>query len=72
MLIEQNQAINRVTIALKSLPPEQQDVVCLSFIHDMPHVQIAATVSAPLGTVKVKSRLHLAYGRLRPMPENLQ
>ena len=69
-LVEQNQIIDRVTKALKSLPVEQQEVVRLSFIHDMPHAQIAETVGIPLGTVK--SRLRLAYERLRPMLEDLQ
>ncbi|MGV8856132.1 MAG: sigma-70 family RNA polymerase sigma factor [Devosia sp.] len=69
-LIEQNQVIERVTKALKSLPAEQQDVVRLSFIHDMPHAQIAESIGVPLGTVK--SRLRLAYGRLRPLLEDLQ
>jgi RNA polymerase sigma-70 factor (ECF subfamily) len=70
MLAEQNQVIERVTLALTSLPPDQQEVVRLSFIHDMPHAQIAETIGVPLGTVK--SRLRLAYGRLRPLLEDLQ
>tara|TARA_R110002124_G_scaffold63350_5_gene172923 strand:- start:46621 stop:47220 length:600 start_codon:yes stop_codon:yes gene_type:complete len=67
---EQNQVVERVTAALANLPAEQQDVIRLSFIHDMPHAQIAETLGVPLGTVK--SRLRLAYGRLRPMLEDLQ
>ncbi len=69
-LVEQRQVIDRVTVALKGLPAEQQDVVRLSFIHDMPHAQIAESLGVPLGTVK--SRLRLAYGRLRPLLEDLQ
>jgi len=69
-LVEQRQVIDRVTLALKNLPAEQQDVVRLSFIHDMPHAQIAESLGVPLGTVK--SRLRLAYGRLRPLLEDLQ
>jgi len=69
-IAEQNQVVERVTVALASLPAEQQDVIRLSFIHDMPHAQIAETLGVPLGTVK--SRLRLAYGRLRPMLEDLQ
>ena len=67
---EQNQVVERVTAALANLPADQQDVIRLSFIHDMPHAQIADTLGVPLGTVK--SRLRLAYGRLRPMLEDLQ
>lgn len=70
VVVEQNQVIDRVTAALTHLPPEQQEVVRLSFIHDMPHAQIAEQLGVPLGTVK--SRLRLAYGRLRPMLEDLQ
>ena len=70
VLVEQRQVIERVTIALRGLPADQQDVVRLSFIHDMPHAQIAEHLGVPLGTVK--SRLRLAYGRLRPLLEDLQ
>lgn len=70
VLLEQQQVVDRVTQALATLPQEQQEVVRLSFIHDLPHAQIAETVGIPLGTVK--SRLRLAYQRLRPLLENLQ
>jgi RNA polymerase sigma-70 factor (ECF subfamily) len=70
VLVEQNQVIARVTAALDTLSAEQRDVVRLSFIHDMPHAQIAETTGIPLGTVK--SRLRLAYERLRPLLEDLQ
>lgn len=69
-LAEQHQVIERVTAALVTLSPEQQEVVRLSFINDMPHAQIAETIGIPLGTVK--SRLRLAYERLRPLLEDLQ
>ena len=69
-LAEQKQVIERVGVALKSLSSEQQEVVRLSFIHDMPHAEIAEKIGIPLGTVK--SRLRLAYERLRPMLEDLQ
>jgi RNA polymerase sigma-70 factor (ECF subfamily) len=70
MLVEQNQVVARVTAALETLSAEQRDVIRLSFIHDMPHAQIAETTGIPLGTVK--SRLRLAYERLRPLLEDLQ
>ena len=69
-LAEQHQVIERVTAALVMLSPEQQEVVRLSFINDMPHAQIAESIGIPLGTVK--SRLRLAYERLRPLLEDLQ
>jgi RNA polymerase sigma-70 factor, ECF subfamily len=67
--LEQGEVIARVSEALKTLPAEQQEVVRLSFLHDLPHAQIAERVGIPLGTVK--SRLRLAYDRLRPMLEDL-
>ena len=70
ILVEQHQVIDRVTAALATLSSEQQEVVRLSFIYSMPHAEIAAKVGIPLGTVK--SRLRLAYERLRPMLEDLQ
>ena len=70
MLAEQHQVVDRVTSALDALSEEQREVVQLSFIHDMPHAQIAEKIGIPLGTVK--SRLRLAYERLRPMLEDLQ
>jgi RNA polymerase sigma-70 factor (ECF subfamily) len=69
-LAEQHQVVDRVTQALTTLSDEQREVVRLSFIHDMPHAQIAESIGIPLGTVK--SRLRLAYERLRPLLEDLQ
>jgi RNA polymerase sigma-70 factor (ECF subfamily) len=69
-VVEQHQVIARVSEALKRLPPEQQEVVRLSFLLELPHSEIAAKIGIPLGTVK--SRLRLAYERLRPMLEDLQ
>jgi RNA polymerase sigma-70 factor (ECF subfamily) len=70
VMVEQRQVIDRVGKALKNLTAEQQEVVQLSFLQEMPHAQIAAKIGIPLGTVK--SRLRLAYERLRPMLEDLQ
>ncbi len=70
VVAEQNQVIARVTKALDLLPIEQREVVHLSFIHDLAHAEIAAKIGIPLGTVK--SRLRLAYDRLRPLLEDLQ
>ncbi|UJW84620.1 sigma-70 family RNA polymerase sigma factor [Devosia sp. SL43] len=69
-LTEQNQVVARVTAALDTLPLEQQEVIRLSFIHELPHAEIAERTGIPLGTVK--SRLRLAYERLRPALEDLQ
>jgi len=53
----------RLRAALKMLPPDQIQVVELSFFADKPHSQIAAELGIPLGTVK--SRLRLAMARLK-------
>jgi RNA polymerase sigma-70 factor (ECF subfamily) len=53
----------RLRAALKDLPPDQIQVVELSFFADKPHSQIAAQLGIPLGTVK--SRLRLAMARLK-------
>jgi RNA polymerase sigma-70 factor (ECF subfamily) len=59
------QSESRVRAALLCLPPEQAEVVRLSFFSDKPHSEIAEALSLPLGTVK--SRLRLAMGRLRDL-----
>lgn len=53
----------RLRAALKDLPPDQIQVVELSFFADKPHSEIAAELDIPLGTVK--SRLRLAMARLK-------
>jgi len=53
----------RVRDAVRILPPDQLEVVRLSFFFDKPHAEIAQMLSLPLGTVK--SRLRLAAVRLR-------
>jgi RNA polymerase sigma-70 factor (ECF subfamily) len=60
----------RVRVALEQLPPDQADVVRLSYFEDRPHVEIAAALSIPLGTVK--SRIRLAMTRLRGLVEELK
>jgi len=66
----QQEIVGRVKKALTALPPDQQDVVRLSFVHDLAHAEISTKLGIPLGTVK--SRLRLAYDRLRPLLEDLQ
>jgi RNA polymerase sigma-70 factor (ECF subfamily) len=69
VVAEQRQIVARVTRALEALPEEQREVVRLSFVQELPHSEIAKRVGIPLGTVK--SRLRLAYDRLRPQLEDL-
>jgi RNA polymerase sigma factor (sigma-70 family) len=60
---EARQDEEALRLALRSLPPEQSQIVMLSFFSDKPHSEIAAELNLPLGTVK--SRLRLAMVRLR-------
>jgi RNA polymerase sigma-70 factor (ECF subfamily) len=53
--------------ALVTLPPEQLELVKLAFFEGLSHSQIAETTGLPLGTVK--SRIRLAFTRLRRMLE---
>ena len=59
-----------VSAAVAQLPPDQKRVIELSFIHDMPQVDIAQELGVPLGTVK--SRMRLAYGKLRERLEDVK
>lgn len=53
----------RLRASLLALPPDQQRVIAMAFFEGKPHSVIAAELGLPLGTVK--SRLRLAFGRLR-------
>jgi RNA polymerase sigma-70 factor (ECF subfamily) len=69
-LILGSQQEGRVRQALGSLPPEQLEVIRLSFFSEAPHSAIAESLGLPLGTVK--SRLRLAMTRLRALLEDLR
>jgi RNA polymerase sigma factor (sigma-70 family) len=58
---------DRLRGALAQLPPEQQQVLRLSYYEDEPHARIAAELGIPLGTVK--SRVRLAVAQLRRLLE---
>ncbi len=68
--VEQQQRQVRVQAALRDLPPEQIEAVTLAFIEGLPHSEIAERLSLPLGTVK--SRIRLAYAKLRDALEELR
>lgn len=53
----------RVAEALRTLTPDQHEVVRLSYIEGLTHTEIAERLGVPLGTVK--SRMRLAYGKIR-------
>ena len=53
----------RISEAIKTLPPEQSELLRQAFYLAKSHSEIANEMGLPLGTVK--SRLRLAFGRLR-------
>lgn len=60
----------QVRAAIRRLPPEQAEVLRLSFYEEHPHEAIARELGIPLGTVK--SRMRLAVGHLRRLLHELQ
>lgn len=57
----------RVRAAMATLPDEQKEVVRLAFFIGLSHSEISDETGLPLGTVK--SRIRLAFGRLRQLIE---
>lgn len=62
-MIDDEQRDARVRRALEDLPAEQVGLVQMAFFLGYSHSQIADETGLPLGTVK--SRIRLAFGRLR-------
>ena len=60
----------RVHTALSGLPPEQHEVVVLSYLEGLSHGAIAQRLGLPLGTVK--SRMRIAYQKIRAALEDLR
>lgn len=60
----------RLRAAVAALPHDQQAAIRLSFFEDQPHSAIAQELGVPLGTVK--SRIRLAFGRLREAMRSAQ
>jgi RNA polymerase sigma-70 factor, ECF subfamily len=60
----------RVRSALSSLPSDQHEVVSLSYLDGLSHSEIADKLHLPLGTVK--SRMRLAYQKIRDVVEDLK
>lgn len=69
-VVSNRQREMRVRAVLKDLPPDQLEVVTLAFMDGLPHAEIAEKLSLPLGTVK--SRIRLAYQKLRTALEDLK
>lgn len=67
-VVAQKQDAVRIRAALAELPDEQRQVLHMSFFDDKTHTEISDTLDIPLGTVK--SRIRLAFGRIRTMLED--
>ncbi len=61
--VDQAQRQARVQAAIRTLPPQQADLLRAAFIDGQSHREIAEKTGIPLGTVK--SRLRLAMGHMR-------
>jgi len=68
--VAEHQRQARVQAVLSELPADQRTVVTLAFIEGLSQNEIAARLSLPLGTVK--SRMRLAYQRVRHALEDLK
>jgi len=56
---EQNWLMEKVRVAIDSLPEEQQDPLELAYFHGLSHTEIAEKTGSPLGTVKTRIRAGL-------------
>lgn len=68
-ILVRTQSAALVANALAGIPQEQKQVLILSFANDLSQSQIAKQLNLPLGTVK--SRMRLAYNRLRKTLETI-
>lgn len=69
-ILSEQQRRKRVQEALKVLPADQLEVVTLAYIEGLSHSEIAERLNLPLGTVK--SRMRLAYQKIRELVEDLK
>ncbi len=64
------QRAEAVRAAVAQLPPNQAEIVRMAFFEGLTHQVIAAELDLPLGTVK--SRIRLAFGRMKDMLEEVK
>jgi RNA polymerase sigma-70 factor, ECF subfamily len=69
-LVSEAERSKRVHAALAELPEDQHEVVTLSYLEGLSHSEIAERLNLPLGTVK--SRMRLAYQKIREAVEDLE
>lgn len=68
--VSESERRDRVQLAMATLPEDQLEVVNLSYIDGLSHSEIAEKLQLPLGTVK--SRMRLAYQKIREAVEDLK
>lgn len=68
LIADQEKAL--VHAALRDLPDDQMDIIRMSYIEDLPQSEIANRLEIPIGTVK--SRMRLAYNKLRQKLESVK
>jgi RNA polymerase sigma-70 factor (ECF subfamily) len=68
-LLNRAQEDGHVARALAQIPAEQREILILSYVDDVPQSEIAMRLQMPLGTVK--SRMRLAYRRLKKLLETV-
>jgi RNA polymerase sigma-70 factor (ECF subfamily) len=61
---------DKVRAVLATLPPDQSEVVVLSYSEGLSHTEIASRLGLPLGTVK--SRMRLAYQKVKEAVEDIR
>lgn len=61
--LESHVDVLQLARAIAALPPLQRQVITMHYLKDMRHIDIAAELDAPLGTIK--TRIHQAKRRLR-------
>lgn len=68
--VSERERRERVRAVMAGLPSDQTEVVTLSYIEGLSHSEIAERLGLPLGTVK--SRMRLAYAKIREAVEELR
>ena len=68
--LDASQRADKVADAMFELPEEQREIIELAYMQDMAQTEIAERLSLPLGTVK--SRMRLAYAKLKQKLEELR
>lgn len=64
-----NERDKMVTDISKTLPPEQKEIIEMSFVKELSQTEISKTLGIPLGTVK--SRMRLAYKKIKKSVEEV-